>query len=195
MPKTIGITGGTGFIGHHLATLLTQSGNSVIIFTRSPKPAKGPIRFATWHPGREQIDTDALRSIDAMINLAGAGIADKRWTAARKEEIRRSRVEATYFLHRAIRANAPSCTAFVAPSAIGYYGPDRTSHKPFTEADPPYDDFLAQVCRQWEEATFSATEQYRTVTALRTGIVLGRDGGAYPQLAAPMRFGIMPVLG
>jgi uncharacterized protein (TIGR01777 family) len=192
--KTIGITGGTGFVGRHITRILTGQGHKVIIFSRNPKPAKGGVQYAVWHPDGGQIDKEALQRIDAMINLAGAGVADKRWTAKRKEEIRKSRVEATYFLLQALKEHAPKCTAFAAASATGYYGPDREGLSPFTEAAPPYHDFLASVCADWEAASLSAADKYRT-TVLRTGIVLGKDGGAWPELTGPMRFGIMPILG
>jgi len=192
--KSIGITGGTGFVGRHITRLLTGEGNKVIIFSRHPKPTNDGVQYAIWHPETGQIDKEALQEIDVMINLAGAGVADKRWTAKRKEEIRKSRVEATYFLLQALKAYAPKCTAFLAASATGYYGPDREGLSPFTETAPPYNDFLASVCVDWERASLSAADKCRTVV-LRTGIVLGKDGGAYPELSGPMRFGIVPILG
>lgn len=141
------------------------------------------------------MDADALRDVEAIIHLAGAGVADKRWTAARKREIIDSRVAATHFLHEQIAVHAPACNTFIASSATGYYGPDRGGLAPFREDAPPYNDFLAGVCRDWEAATFSAKSHYDTTAAFRTGIVLGRDGGAYPELSGPMKFGIMPILG
>jgi uncharacterized protein (TIGR01777 family) len=192
--KTIGITGGTGFVGQHIAGQLTAGGHSVIIFSRSPRPPKGGIRYAAWNPDAKEIDKAALKDVDAIIHLAGASVVEKRWTEKRKDEIRRSRVDATYFLHEALKAHAPNCAAFVAASATGYYGPDRDGLIPFKEDAPPYTDFLAEVCAAWEAATFSAPDAYRTV-AMRTGIVLGPDGGAWPQLSQPLSFGIMPILG
>ncbi len=195
MKQVIGIAGGTGFVGGHIAGLLRQAGHEVIIFTRSPRPPKDGITYAAWDPDRQTINADALGSIDVMINLAGAGVADKRWTSSYKNEIIHSRVDATHFLHAQIARYAPGCRAFVAASATGYYGPDRKdAQSPFTEEAPRYDDFLGQVCAQWEAATFAAQSSYRTV-ALRIGIVLGREGGAYPRLAQPMSFGVVPILG
>jgi uncharacterized protein (TIGR01777 family) len=147
-----------------------------------------------WNPDREQMDAGALGQLDAIINLAGAGVVDKRWTAERKKEIIKSRVDATYFLHKQLAAHAPYCKAFVAASAIGYYGPDRDGSAPFHEEAPPFNDFLADVCRQWENATQSANNKYRTVV-IRIGIVLGKDGGAYPQLAQPLQYGVEPIIG
>ncbi len=193
--NTIAITGGTGFVGRHIARRLVAAGYAVTVFTRKPKPASGGVRYAAWNPDGEEMDAEALREVEAVIHLAGAGVAEHRWTPAYKAEIIRSRVDATRFLHRQLAQHAPKCRRFIASSATGYYGPDRGNLVPFREDAPPYTDFLADVCRMWEEATFSAEAQYETVAALRTGIVLGPDGGAYPQLAGPMRFGIMPILG
>jgi uncharacterized protein (TIGR01777 family) len=194
-PITVGITGGTGFVGSHISRTLTAQGHKVVIFSRKARPSKGNINYATWNPDAKEIDTNALSGLQSIINLAGAAVVDKRWTEARKAEITRSRVDATYFLHEQIAQHAPACKTYVASSATGFYGPDRPGQAPFTEADPPYTDFLAMVCRRWEEATFSAKDRYTTTTAFRTGIVLGPDGGAYPEFAGPMKWGIMPILG
>lgn len=191
--KTIGITGGTGFVGRHLAAHLADKGYAVVIFSRSSKSSEGAIRHAHWDPDGRKIDVTALQNLDAMVHLAGAGVADKRWTPERKKEIVDSRVAATEFLISQLAAHAPRCKTFVAASATGYYGPDR-SGSPFTEDDPPYTDFLAKVCVAWERASMTASDRYRTAI-FRFGIVLGKDGGAYPELAGPMKFGIMPILG
>ena len=193
---TIGIAGGSGFVGRHLARLLAGQNYEVIIFSRGKEKANADARisFARWNPDKQECDVTALGKLDALINLAGAGVLDKRWTDARRREIVSSRVDATRFLLAQLRAHAPRCRTFIAASAIGYYGPDREGLMPFTEHAPPYHDFLADVCRQWEAASLEAVGLCRTAI-FRFGIVLGRDGGAYPQFAAPMRFGIMPMLG
>lgn len=193
--KTIAITGGSGFVGRHIARRLADEGHAVVIFSRSPKTAEGGICYASWNPDEQQMDANALQEVEAVIHLAGASVADKRWTPARKQEIINSRVAATHFLHGQLAAHAPWCKTFVASSATGYYGPDRDGLTPFHEDAPPYTDFLAQVCRDWEEATFSGQSNYGTTVVLRTGIVLGKDGGAYPELSGPMKFGILPILG
>ena len=192
--KTIGIAGGSGFVGKYLANKLVQANYQVIIFSRSAHKPDGNIQFATWDPTRKSIDKAAMAKVDAMVNLAGAGVVDKRWTAAYKQEILASRTDAGYFLIEQLRAHAPNCTTYIASSATGIYGPDRPGSIPFTEASPPYNDFLADVCKQWEATTETAATSYRTVI-LRFGIVLGKDSGAYKEMSAPMRFGIEPVLG
>ncbi len=193
--QTIAITGGTGFVGRHIARRLVANGQSVIIFSRRPQPASGGIQYALWNPDRKELDAAALKDVDAVIHLAGASVIEKRWTPAYKAEIIRSRVDATHFLHNQLAQHASRCRRFIASSATGYYGPDRGGLTPFREDAPPYTDFLAEVCRMWEEAIFSAQSHYDISVALRTGIVLGPDGGAYPQLAGPMKFGIRPILG
>jgi uncharacterized protein len=193
--QTIGITGGTGFIGRHLTALLLLKGYAVVIFSRSSHEVIDKhVTYAHWHPDKGACDIRALKSLDAVINLAGAGIADKRLTEARKKQVIESRVKGTQFLLACIKEHAPNCKTLVSASAIGYYGPDRKGASPFTETAPPYNDFMATVCREWERAALQAEEFMRTVI-IRTGIVLGKDGGSFPKLAGPMSFGIMPILG
>jgi uncharacterized protein (TIGR01777 family) len=192
--KTIGITGGTGFIGHHL-TALAGKDYRIIVFTRHPgkHAPEGNITYAYWEPAINKCDTDAFKDIDAVVHLAGAGIADKRWTDKRKAEIVSSRVNSTRFLIAMLKQYAPQCRTFISASAIGYYGADH-DNLPFKEDMPPVGDFLGRTCVQWEEAATSANAFARTVI-LRFGIVLGKDGGAYPQLAGPLQFPVLPILG
>ncbi len=140
------------------------------------------------------IDPAALAKVHGMVNLAGAGVMDHRWTDAYKKEIISSRTDTTDFLIDALQKGAPLCTTYISAAATGIYGPDRPGHPVFTETDAPYPDFLGSVCKSWEAAAAKAEGTYRTVI-LRFGIVLGKDGGAYQQFAAPLRFGVMPVLG
>jgi len=193
--QTIGITGGTGFIGRHLTKLLVSKGYDVVIFTRSAgkKMEKG-VTYFHWDPDTGTCDINALKELDAVVNLAGAGIADKRLTEKRKKEVMDSRVNSTEFLLSNLKEHSPGCKTFVSASAIGYYGPDKGGEKPFTETAPPHDDFLGTTCRLWEAASQKATAFLR-MAIIRTGIVLGKDGGAYPQFAGPLSFGVMPVLG
>lgn len=192
----IGITGGTGFVGRHLSAQLANDGHRVIVFSRNA--AKNidnqSIEYAYWNEDKKQCDVEALRQIDAMVHLAGAGLADKRWTEERKREIMRSRVHATAFIVEQLQRHANNCKTFIAASATGIYGPDRQGNHSFEEGDEPYTDFIADVCRQWEEASLKASTFARTVI-LRFGIVLGKDGGAFPRFATPVSWGVKPIFG
>jgi uncharacterized protein len=193
--QTIGITGGTGFVGHHLAQLLMEKGYRVIIFTRDMHKVSRVenVKYSFWSPGEKKFDLTYFKQLHAVIHLAGAGV-DKRWTKKRKEEIVRSRVQGTKFLVERLKEHAHQCKTFIGASAIGYYGPDRADLNSFHEDAPPAQDFLADTCRQWEEESHKAEQLMRTVI-LRFGIVLGKDDGAFPQFSKPQNFGIMPILG
>ena len=193
--STIGITGGTGFVGQHLSALLVSKGYKVIIFTRGDsKAGAGDISYAHMDATRQECDTTALGKIDAMVNMAGAGIADERWTEKRKQEIVESRVNLTGFLVAQMKQHATACKTFVSASATGYYGGDRGDARSFTETSIPANNFLGNTCRDWEDEAHKAEAFARTVI-LRFGIVLGKESGAFPILAKPLSFGIKPTLG
>jgi uncharacterized protein (TIGR01777 family) len=193
---TIGITGGTGFIGHHLCALLREKGYEVVIFTRHPmKQHDIPhVHYAYWNPYGDKFDLVHLKQVDAMIHLAGAGIADKRWTEKRKNEIVHSRVHTTNFLVSKLKEYGENCKTLISASAIGYYGPDRPGHSFFKETDPAYSDFLGETCKKWEAEAHKAESFLRTVI-FRFGIVLGREDGMFPQLSRPAAMGVLPMLG
>jgi len=193
--KTVGITGGTGFVGRHLAKLLKEKGYKIVIFTTHPEKEHhgSGYTYSYWDPRNNKCDLIALKQLDAVVHLAGAGIADKRWTKKRKKEIMNSRTEGTRFLVSQLKQHAPNCRTFIAASAIGFYGPDRNT-PPFIETAAPYKDFLGETCVLWEKESRAAAEFSRTVI-FRFGIVMGKNGGAYPQFAKPISFGIMPIIG
>lgn len=195
--QTIGITGGTGFVGKHLSELLIQHGYKVVIFTRARQKSSRNtnLQYCYWSPTEQECDTSTLKQLDAVVHLAGAGVADKRWTPKRKEEIRDSRVAGTRFLIDTLRKHAPQCNTLIAASAIGFYGPDdEHSPKPFREEAPPHNDFLGTTCKDWEAESARGKDQMRTVI-LRFGIILGKDSGAFPQFAKPQDFGVVPIMG
>jgi uncharacterized protein (TIGR01777 family) len=193
--KTIGITGGTGFVGRHLAMLLVSEGYKVVIFTRSvaAESAEPNITYAHWDSEKGECDNNAIRSLDAIVHLAGASLADKRWTDDRKKKIVDSRVKVTDFLVSKLEQHGQNCKIFVSASAMGYYGED-TAGRPFTEDAAPARDFLAETCKKWEAASNKAAEFARTVI-LRFGIVLGNEAGAFPKFVGPLKLGVMPILG
>ncbi|GAB4094476.1 epimerase [Flaviaesturariibacter terrae] len=195
---TILITGGTGLLGTALSKALIGQGHEVIILSRSPrKSGRKDIRYATWDVAAGHIDAEALAAADAIVNLAGAGVADKRWTESRKQEIVQSRVQAGQLLVNALRTLPNKVETVVSASAIGWYGPDPQvpNPKPFTERDGADSAFLGRTCSQWEAAIRPVEELGKRLVITRIGIVLSRDGGAYAEFRKPMRFGVATVLG
>ncbi|AQG80850.1 TIGR01777 family oxidoreductase [Spirosoma montaniterrae] len=187
MAQTVLITGGTGTIGRRLTELLLQDGYQVSYLSRTLKPIAN-VTVYQWDVPKGQLNPQAIQTADHIIHLAGAGIADERWTDARKNEILKSRTQSTELLAQALVKNTHSVKSFIASSAIGYYGGD-TADRPLTETSPAGNDFLAQVTRAWERSEdLVAALGIRTVK-LRTGVVLTMAGGALPKLAQPVRLG------
>jgi uncharacterized protein (TIGR01777 family) len=189
------VAGGTGFLGNALCATLAREGHEVIVLSRSAGgESRRGVRHLPWQPdGGIGTWADALTGADAVVNLAGAGVADARWTAARKVELRASRLLATQSLVAAIRHSPAPPRVFLSGSAIGYYGP--RGDEPVTEASPPGDDFLARLVVEWEEAAAPAASPQTRLVLLRTGIVLGRGGGALAQMLPPFKLGIAGPLG
>lgn len=189
---TILITGGTGTIGRRLTQLLQEKGYSVSLLTSSGKSLPGVTSYA-WNVKTGQIDAQAIATADAVVHLAGAGIADERWTDARKREILESRTESTALLVKTLRETPNRVRTFVSSSAIGYYGGD-TGDRLMTESSPAGSDFLAQVTRAWERSVEEISKiridgvAIRTVR-IRTGVVLTMAGGALPKLVQPIKLG------
>lgn len=193
--KNILISGGSGLVGKRLSKLLTARGYSVTVLTRSAARAEADnISFAHWDPEKKVIDTQALTMAEAIIHLAGANVMEKRWTKEYKEEIMRSRTDAAALLIDSLPV-AHRVRSFISASAIGWYGEDDRGKKPFVETDNPANDFLGNVCREWEAAAKRSEEKNMRCVCLRTGIVLAREEGAYPQFKMPMKAGIAAILG
>lgn len=176
------IAGGTGFIGSNLCARLLQRGDSVIVLTRAPSPAtiSASKRWVTWNPSSPGSWEEAIDGADGVVNLAGEPIAAKRWTAAQKEKIRSSRLESTRALVRAIAQAKAKPGFLINGSAVGYYGP--RGDEALTEEAGPGGDFLARLCVEWEEEAKKAEEHGVRVVRLRTGIVLGKGGGALARM-------------
>lgn len=186
------IAGGTGLIGKHLSTLLKQEGFEVRHLSRRANP-DAPFPAFAWDPEAGTVDPAALDGVSYVINLAGAGIADKPWTKARKSTIISSRVDGTIALKKALSAMPEKPLAYIAASAIGFYGD--CGENWLDEQSPSGTGFLSESCLEWEAATNQvAITGIRTVT-LRIGIVLSNAGGALPKLALPVKFHIAPNLG
>lgn len=196
--QTILITGGTGMIGEALTKALTAKGYAVIVLSRSKKKSdKLNVSFAEWNVENQTIDLDAIKKADHIIHLAGANVAEKRWTKKRKQEILESRTKSGGLLLKALKENENKIKSFISASAIGWYGPDtkESLQKGFKEDALAYEDFLGQTCLQWEASTKEIEILGKRVVYLRTGIVLGKEGGALSEFKKPLKFGIASILG
>ncbi len=178
------ITGASGLIGSRLTEILSAKGYSVAHLGRTKR--EGKVKSFVWDVDRQQFDKEALKGVEAIIHLAGAGIADQRWTEKRKQEILDSRIFSTRLLYRALAEGNHSVKTVVSASAIGYYGFGHTNEV-FTETSKPGSDFLAQVTHQWENEMDKFQEVVRLVK-LRVGIVLSERGGALKEMAKPVRY-------
>lgn len=188
------IAGGTGFLGRPLVQHFATRRFDVVVLTRSPQPspaAEPNVREVEWSPTLSPDVGDAawikeIDGADAVINLAGAGIADRRWTPARKRELLDSRIAPTRTLVAAMRRVAKRPSAFIQGSAVGYYGtdPDRT----FDESFPPGDDFMGQMAVAWEAEAHPLSALDTRLVIVRSGVALAREGGALRQMARPFYF-------
>ena len=197
---TVLITGGTGLIGKNLTGHLIRRGYEVIILSRKKivDSENMQVTYASWNIENRQIDVTAIAKADYIIHLAGAGIADKRWTKKRKQEIVDSRVKSGELLVKALKENANNVKAVISASAIGWYGKDVSTDankEGFKETTPSSEDFLGQTCKQWERSIEPVTQLNKRLVKLRTGIVLSNEGGALPEFTKPLRFGIATILG
>lgn len=199
--RTILITGGTGLIGKALTAQFSEHGYKVFIYTRNPEDHAAQeadyIKYVSWDIEKQTYDVAALQEADTIIHLAGAGVADKRWTPKRKKEILESRVNSSNLLVKAIRETPNKVKTVVSASAIGWYGEDPRipNPKPFVETDEPSRDFLGETCRQWEESIQPLAQFGKRLVKLRTGIVLSNRGGALTAFKKPIRFGAAGILG
>ena len=185
------IAGGSGFLGRALHARLDRNAHSVAILTRRPR--SGHPHEIGWTPdGRAGSWAGALEGTDAIVNLAGEGIADRRWTAARKDALASSRLLSTRSLVDAITRQSTPPKVLVNGSGIGYYGD--CGDEIVTESTPPGSDFLARLCVAWE----GEAEQASTVTRVaivRSGVVLHAGGGALSRMLLPFKLGIAGRLG
>jgi uncharacterized protein (TIGR01777 family) len=185
----VGVTGSSGFIGSALVAALRERGDEVIRFVRPESPSRGDA-VVRWDPSRQLVDDHDLAragGFDAVVNLAGAGLADRRWSQARKVEIERSRLESTTLLVSTLRATSTGTAMLASGSAIGIYG--SRGDEVLDESSSPGQDFLAQLCRKWEAAA-ALSEQGAVVATLRTGIVLSPKGGALKRQLPLFRAGL-----
>ena len=188
-PLAVGVTGASGFLGRQLCAYLTSQGHRVARLVRAGRAGAGEV---AWDPARGQLDTAALAGLDAIVNLAGAGIADARWTVPRQQELVESRVASTALLARHL-AEGAGPRVLVSASAVGWYG-DRGDDW-LEETSSPGRGFLAELGRRWEDAAAPAARAGVRVAHPRIGVVLWPGQGALGKLALPYRFGAGGPLG
>ena len=186
----IAVTGSSGLIGSALVADLEADGHRVRRLVRRDPRGADEVR---WDPARGELDLDGLAGVDGAVNLAGPGIADKRWTDARKAELRDARVDGTRLLAEGLAGLASRPEVFVSGSAIGYYG-DRGDEL-LPETAGAGDDFLADLCEEWEAAAAPAAAAGIRVATIRTGIVLAPGGGALEKFLPLFKLGLGGRLG
>ena len=189
------ITGGTGLVGKYLCKKLHKEGYEVAILSSRRRVKKdNKISSYYWDISNNVIDTEALNSCNYIIHLAGANIGAKKWTKQRKEQISESRVKSAELLFKNLNPQNHSLKAFISASAIGYYGA-RTSERVFKETDMASEDFLGNICNQWEQSADRFADLGARVVKIRTGIVLTEKGGALSKFSKPAKMGMGSALG
>lgn len=188
---TILVTGGAGLIGKHLCNLLKEKGYQVLVLSRTK--TEDPTTFY-WNVDENYVDKQAIIKAHYIIHLAGAGIADKRWTKTRKKLLIDSRVESANLLFNSVKKLNPKLKGFISASGIGYYGAT-TSNKIYTENSTEENDFISTICKLWEKASLRFNFINIRTVIFRTGVVLSNEGGALPKLSKPIKFGLGAALG
>ncbi len=187
------ISGGTGFIGSRLVDHMRSSGHDITVLTRSPQRVPEGVHAVEWHPESGDLDPRALSAVDAVVHLAGAGIADARWSRGRRAAILNSRVDGTRLLISVLKKAGVRPAAFLSASAVGYYGD--AGEQLCDEDAPAGEGFAADVCRAWEAEACAAAEIADRVVLLRFGTVLDPSGGALSRMLPLFRFGLGGRLG
>lgn len=189
------VTGSSGLVGTALCKSLRADGHTVARLTRSGSVSQPgqPAEAIRWEPPTGSLDLAAMEAADAVVHLAGASIAQGRWTPARKEILCSSRVDATRHLVAGLAKLKQKPHVLLSASAIGYYG--NRGDEVLTESSTSGNDFLAQLCRDWEAAATEAERLGIRTVLLRFGIILDAHGGALPRILLPLRFGVGGRLG
>ncbi|WP_255496367.1 TIGR01777 family oxidoreductase [Mucilaginibacter sp. FT3.2] len=186
------ITGGAGGLGKRLSKLLIQKGYSVNVLSRKPGKDKD-IKTFIWDVDKGIIDEHCIDGIDTIVHLAGAGIADKRWTDERKKEIVESRTRSVALIYNLLKSRANKVTSVISASGIGYYS-DRGDEL-LAEDSAPTTNFISQCCIDWEAAVDEGERLGLRIVKFRTGVVLDKDAGALPMLALPLKLFIGSPIG
>lgn len=194
MKKTIVITGGTGLIGKRLSELIPQEKYDLRILTRSKRSAHDNISYFSWDPINGEIDDSVFSDVDYVITLAGAGIADKRWTEKRKRLIIDSRVKGNELVRTTLAKLNNRPEAIISASAIGFYG-DRADEVLTESSDAGGSEFLTESTLAWEDSIQRLSESTDRLSLIRIGIVLSTKGGALEKMLLPLNFGISGYFG
>lgn len=184
------IAGGSGFLGRALAERLVRGGHQVVVLSRDARTGRETdrVRVVAWTPNGDAASwATALDGADAVVNLAGAGIADRRWTKARKQLLYDSRIQSTRSLKVAVRAARVKPGVFIQASGIGIFGAHGNGDE-FDETSPFGSDFLARLCVAWEAEARPIAESGCRVVIMRNGVVLSRQGGALARMLPAFQF-------
>lgn len=196
---TILITGGTGLVGKKLTQLFISKGYDINILTRTipTKKAHQNIHYFLWDVLAGTIDSKAVETADHIVHLAGAGVADARWTTKRKQEIVDSRVQSCQLILKALETINNNVKSIISASAIGWYGADTpiSLRDGFVETAPADTEFLGETCRLWESSIQPVLALNKRLVQLRIGIVLSNDGGALLEFKKPIKIGVAAILG
>ncbi len=183
------LTGGTGLIGKRLTERLIEKKYNVRILSRNPSKANE----YKWNLDENYIDEAVFDEATAIIHLAGASIADKRWTTERKQEILESRIKSTQLLHHYLATHSHQLKTFIAASAVGFYG--NRNDEILNENSNQGTGFLSEVCQKWETEADKIATLPIAFSKIRIGVVFSKQGGALPKIDLPIRFGIAAYIG
>lgn len=192
--STILITGGTGLLGHRLATLLVNKGYTVNLLSRHNAAPAPYNKVFLWDVDRKVLDEDAFKQCDYIIHLAGAPVIDKHWSNEYKQELVDSRVNSANLLFDKLKYVPNTVKAFISASAVGYYGMV-TRPNAFTESDGPGNDFLSTICVLWEDAAKQLESLNIRTVRIRIGIVLSSLGGALEKVVSMAKFAPVAAVG
>lgn len=190
--RKILITGGTGLLGTAISKSLIEKGNEVCYLSRTEN-LSAEIKQYKWDIAKAKIDINAFDGVTDVVHLAGAGVADKRWTASRKTQIADSRIASAQLLSNIIIENELPVQNFISASAIGIYG--NRDDEWLYENSAPENNWLADICQQWEAATDDLTEWGIRTANVRIGLVMANNGGALAKLTTGVKLGVNPILG
>lgn len=185
------ISGGSGLLGSNLTKILELRGHEVSWLSRNPK--KTAQKSFYWNPATGEIDPDSVLHTECIIHLAGAGVADKRWTESYKKEILNSRIQSTELLFNTLNKHSHKVNTFLAASAVGFYGNHPEPHT--TELAEKGDTFLADVCEAWEMESMRMGSIGIRTGIIRIGIILSKNGGFLKEVSFPAKYGFAAALG